>query len=245
MNKVIEFPVKPIIQPESECAPACLAMVLSYFKKSWTMNEIIKAVPKDSPKWRDWLYWLGSLAIKKGLAAEMITMSTQTFDMSWQKLSQKKLLEKLKEELQFNKKVIQTKKEPYANYFQEHHSKIEKLELEGAIQFLKNGGTIKIIPTTSRLIEQALMKKSLAIASLDASILYRSKRGLLKDDDIKGTTWGHVVVINGCKGNTFSIVDPANWYKKNQKFSILKEYLIESILRRDQNLLLLKNIRVE
>lgn len=230
----------PIPQQDEECGPACLAAVLHYFKKPIAMEQIMASIPSDIPKWRDWFYWLGTVAIQQGCAAKVITLSTQTFDVTWQGLSSKKLIKKLQSELRFIAKVLHTKKEPYRFYFTEHHPKVEREEIRAAIRFLQQGGTIRIQPTTQDLLERALERSNPIIVSVDAAILYRTARGIPKSDDVRGTTWGHVVVVNGFDKKNFFIVDPATWYQKTQCFRVPKAYVIESILRRDQNILIIK-----
>ena len=234
---------KPILQKDSECAPACLAMVFDSFKIRVGMDTILNKIPKDIPKWRDWLYVLGTIALENGLTARLVNMSTQTLDPSWQTLPMSTLKKKLSAELRFVKRVIKNKREPYRFYFLEHHPKIEYAELQAAIAFLNAGGRIDIQPITASHIRSALHAGFLVIASLDAAILYRSSRGIPKNDDIRGTTWGHVVVVAGYHGDRFLIVDPADWYRKSQHFWVSSAHLIEGIVRRDQNILMLKQKR--
>ncbi len=232
--------IKPILQIDDECAPACLATILEYFNIERSSDSIIKMIPKDSPKWRDWLYWLGAVALRHQLAATVVTFSTQVIDPSWRNLSESKLLSKLRAELKFVRSVMKSKKDPYQDYGLEHHPMVEYMELMAMINFLKAGGRIKIEPLTVALIESALASGNPVIASLDATILYRSKRGLPKPDDVRGTTWGHVAVVSGFDSKNFYITDPSDWYSKQQKFSVPKDYLIEAVTRRDQNILIIK-----
>lgn len=232
--------ITPIPQQNEECGPACLTAVLAYFKNPLPMEHIIATIPPDIPKWRDWLYWLGSIAIQQGCATRIITLSTQTFDITWQGLSSQKLIKKLQNELRFVEKVLHKKREPYRFYFAEHHPKVEREEIKAAIHFLQCGGTIDIQPTTQDLLERELSRSNPIIVSVDATILYRTSRGIPKSNDVCGTTWGHVVIVNGFDKKNFFIVDPATWYKKNQRFKVPKAYVIESILRRDQSILIIK-----
>jgi len=236
----MKYNIIPIKQQDEECAPTCLVMALNAFGIRARQEEIIEKIPKETPKWREWLYWIGCAALDYVPKVEVFSMNTQIFDPTWSNLNNSNLAKQLKKELQFVQKILSSSKEPYQDYFKEHYIDMEIWELKSAIAFLKKGGNISIKPTTTEIIKQKLKSGHIAIASVDATIMYNVARGIPKSDPIKGSAWGHVVLIGGYNNANFIIFDPADWYKKKQTFSIPHDRLIEAILRRDQNILFVK-----
>jgi hypothetical protein len=230
--------VNPILQPPDECALASVAMVLSYMGYQAKIEQLQRFVPSDSPKWRDWLLWLGAGVQQLGGACDLVSLSTQVFDLSWQGLNKKRLIALLEKELRFISNAARRNMPPQPGYFSEHLPRVEVPEIRAAIKFLKLGGRILLRPTTVSLIESYLKKRKPVIASVDATMLYRIARNPRnKVDNGTGTTWGHVVVVVGFSKSSFVVVDPTDWFAKKQYFSVPKPYLIEAITRRDQNIL--------
>lgn len=241
MKQQVRLHITPIKQYDNECASACLTMVLKAYGVEVQQEEIIHQIPAETPKWREWLYWVGVVARKYKCSAEIISMNTQILDPSWQKLSPQQLVSKLKKELMFIRNIKETKQEPYQYYFKEHWIELEEWEIRAALSFLRVGGIINIISTTQQVISQKLSQGHLGIASVDAAILYQSVRGIPISNDVCGSTWGHVVVIApSASPFKVTVIDPADWYTPKQKFFIPYGLLIESILRRDQNILFIK-----
>ena len=101
----MQYNIIPIKQQDEECASACLVMALNAFGIRAEQEEIIKKIPKDTPKWREWLYWIGCAALDYVQKAEVFSMSTQVFDPTWSNLNSIDLAKQLKKELQFVRKI--------------------------------------------------------------------------------------------------------------------------------------------
>lgn len=228
-----------VAQKASECAPAALAMALQFFGIAADDAKITASVADDSPKWRDWIYAMGSYARAQGLQAIVPSLATQTIDPSWKNLSMDALKEKLAEELAFAL-AAEKGEEPYPFYLAEHTLRLEIPELRAAIAFLDAGGVIRVAPTSAILLETHIRNGGLVITAVDATIFYGVPRGIGFDaHDTHGTTWGHVVLLHGVDDDAFHVTDPATWFEKSQQYTVPKDQLIESVLRRDQNVLLL------
>jgi len=232
--------VHPLVQPPDECAVACVAMVLAYHGYSVPLERLQSFVPNDSPKWRDWLIWLGYGVQRLGGSSKVVTMSTQVFDMSWRQLSMQKLANKLRNEQRQLKAVAKTGNEPQPGYLQEHLVRVELPEVTAALAYLNAGGTLLIEPLTVDLLQGCIDRGLPVIVSVDATILYRSARTARKKvDSGTGTTWGHVVIVCGYDNNHFFVVDPTDWFAASQQFVVPKPYVVEAVTRRDQNVLII------
>lgn len=239
MSSIVHTLPHVIAQKTNECAPAALAMVLEFFGIAADDAKIAASVSSDSPKWRDWIYAMGLYARAQGLQATVPSLATQTIDPSWKDLSMDALKEKLTDELAFAT-AAEKGEEPYPFYFAEHTLRLEIPELRAAIAFLDAGGIIRVTPTSAALLDQHIRSGGFVIAAVDATIFYGVARGIGFDaHDTHGTTWGHVVLLHGVDDNEFHIADPATWFAKSQQYTVPKDQLIESVLRRDQNVLLL------
>ena len=76
------------------------------------------------------------------------------------------------------------------------------------------------------------------IVALDATIAFNSPR-IFNDkvDDIKGSTWGHVIIINGYNNNKLKIANPSRRYTGRYYDWLDSDMVIEAIVRRDRNVL--------
>ncbi len=238
--------IKTKEQRAFECLPACVLAVFEFYKIDSNIDEIIEKVSTDSQKLYDWEFKAGKLALKKGLQAKIYSNVTQIFDPSWVHLNREELIKKLKKELNYSKKREEMiKKEPSQSHYiypnQEIALRITK-EIKAALEFLKVGGEIDFSPISKEKIQAYINNKIPVIASINPTILHKMKR-VYKDkpDDIRGISWGHVIVISGYDNKNFVISDPGgNFYRNSLNYKVDKDLLLESILRYNGQLLILK-----
>lgn len=237
MQKTKILPIKIQSQQPMECGPACLfAIFKQYNINNITEEEIILMASKNSFKQRDWLYRLGIIAQKEGLKTSIISLSTSVIDLSWRKLKMADLLKKLKKRKLWFNKIKRNPKIVSSEYLAEHELQINITELEAMIEYIKQGGFIKLQPLTSGIIKKIISQDKYIIAALDATIAFNSSRILKnKIDDIKGSTWGHTVIINGYNNNKLKIANPSRRYTCRYYDWLDDEMVIEAIVRRDRN----------
>jgi len=232
-------------QKDSECLPACVSAVFEFYKINLGVDGIIKKISIDSEKLYDWEFKAGKLAIQKGLRAKIYSNVSLIFDPSWSALNRRSLIKKLKKELNYSKKREKViGREPNQKHYiypnKEIASRMTK-EIKSAIKFLEIGGKIDFNPISKEKIQKYIDNNIPIIASINPTLLHRMKRVYNdKPDDIRGITWGHVIVISGYDNKNFVISDPGgNFYKGSFEYKIDKDLLLEGILRYNGQLLIL------
>lgn len=241
MKKSKILPIIMQSQCPMECGPACLFAIFKHYNiDNITEEEIILLASKKSFKQRDWLYRLGTVAQKEGLKTSTITLSTSIIDLSWRKLKIADLLEKLKKRKLWFNKISRNLKIVSPEYLAEHELQINIAELEAMIEYIKQGGLIKLQPLTLRIIKRSIDQDKYIIAALDATIAFSLSRIFKnKFDDIKGSAWGHLVVINGYNNNKLKVVNPSRRYTGSYYDWLDSDMVVEAIVRRDRNVLII------
>lgn len=236
MSKILDIPIQP--QPDDECGPSALHDILAFHKTDASIEELVSECSKDGFRFRDWDYRIGLAALRRGHACEVTTLVTSVFDPTWFDLDTETLLHKIDEQLRTYDAIdVGEQKEP-AEFAYEHYVETERAELTAACDFLKEGGVIRFEPITVDLIEGYLQKEAPIIAGVNATLLHkRMRKEGMKDDEFRGSVWSHMLIVSGFNENSFHIHDPGPWYNKEQKYWKPKQWLIESITRRNQNII--------
>jgi len=223
--------IPKIEQRDFECGPACVAQVLAYYKIPYNIDEIIDYT-SNSYKFKDWDYQMAQYLITKGLHPIIITFQSLIFDPSWERLNQRDLLKKMKKELVFF--YSDSTRLKHKGFLAWHNLEPEISELEEAIKYLEMGGQIIIKPISANDLVSFVKDETPVICAYDSILLHAMKRGFMgKPDDISGNPMGHVSVIGGYNKNNFQLVDPSYWYRKEEKYFVNKERLINSIIIRN------------
>lgn len=224
-------------QPEYECEPTCLKMVMEFLDKKikFDLKEIIRDTQSEL-KYKDWDYKIGIAALKRGFNAKIITFSNDLFDPTWAKLSKKKIIEKLKKRLKFvlkyNKRDIN---EGYIWWWYES-------SLKTVIEFLEKSGEVELKPISKELIKGYIKKNIPVIAPLNGSIIYNRKRVYHdKYDDIRGEYFGHCVVISGFRNNKFILTDSEKLSNRTKGImEISSDVLMNAILGHTDQIIIIE-----
>ncbi|HBH25518.1 MAG TPA: peptidase-C39 like family protein [Cytophagales bacterium] len=228
---LLEVPIEA--QPDDvTCGPTCLQAVYGYYGLSLPLSRVIRQV-KQLKSGGTLAVLLGQDALKRGFQVTIITYNLHMFDPTWFNQKQIKLIEKLREQLEFKS----TKKFQFA--------------AESYINFLEKGGSIKFKDLTPTLIRSYLNKNQPILTGLSATYLYNSAREIGDTntyDDIKGTPTGHFVVIDGYnrQNREALISDPLkpNPISDGQHYAVPIQRLINSIMlgivTYDANLLIIE-----
>ncbi len=232
-----KLPISIKEQKNEECLSECLLSVFQYKNIPIDLDEIITKISTDSDKLYDWEYKAGNLFLEKGLKPTIYTNVSYLFDPSWHSLGSAALLEKLEKEAKyFQENLKKINKEPeQKNYIFPNKliAKRYKKEVDAIITYLKKGGKISFEPISVSEIKKHIDADSPVIVSLSPTLLHKMKRAYnFAPDDIRGITWGHVVIIIGYNEDHFIIADPGgNFYKNAFEYEIGADSIVEAVLR--------------
>lgn len=204
---------------EATCGPTCLQALYNYYGEVVPLNDVIKEV--KSLKFGGTLaVMLGHHALKRGYKAHIYTYNLNVFDPTWFKNSSKKMIQHLREQMEFKYKR-------------------RKLQVASAayIKFLESGGELRNSELDETLIKDYLKRSVPILTGLSATYLYGTAREIPQFDiydSIKGEPSGHFVVITGYDEdkNCAYIADPMepNPLGKGHVYSVTYPRLINSIM---------------
>lgn len=210
--------VEILPQPDdTTCGPTCLHAIYRYYGDQIELDDLIKEVPSFDTGGTI-AAWLGCHALKRGYKAIMYTFDLQFFDPTWFQHDNEFIINKLKKQLLSKK-----------------GHKLEKVT-EAYTEFLQLGGVLKLEDLTRDLLRYFLTKNIPIITGLNSNFLYRSERVVqetMKEDDVKGETTGHFVVLRGYRreNKTIYLADPFNQNPyASQKYKMPIDRVINAIL---------------
>lgn len=218
-------------QPDDEtCGATCLQAIYNYYGEDAQLEFLIKEIPT----WEAGgtiAVLLGLHALSKNFKVTIFTYNLHVFDPTWFHKGID-LTEKLQQQLEY-------KSDPKVRWASRAY-----------MDFLKKKGEIKFEELNKELIKAHLEKGIPILTGLNATYLYRCAREFGNDfDDIKGTSMGHFVILNGFDSITseVQISDPlrSNPFS-NHRYQVNVERVINSImlgvLTYDANLLIIQKI---
>jgi hypothetical protein len=222
------------IQPdEVTCGPTCLQALYQYYKDPVPLKEVVRDVKKLKTG-GTLAVMLGNHAVNRGYGAHIYTYNLNIFDPSWFKFSSKKIVQFLKDQMEFKykRRRLQVASKAY-------------------IKFLEAGGELRYAELNPELIKGYLKRSVPILTGLSATYLYGTPREIPQFDiydSIKGEPAGHFVVITGYdeEKDCVSIADPMepNPLGKGQVYNVSFVRLINSImlgiLTYDANLLIIE-----
>ncbi|MEK9196235.1 MAG: hypothetical protein AAB914_02590 [Patescibacteria group bacterium] len=190
------------------CSQTALAILLSFFGKDVSPQQIIDKIPvhkyDNGDDWGTINQDLATWCLSLGFKVEMHTADFQIIDLSWAKLDKNDLLKHM-EAAKSHRNVPSLGKESSAMYMQSY------------IDFVQAGGTLKIHDyMTTDLIDKLLAASPLLLCvstSVFNGVGRRSTSGLrqTKEDDLYGSTGNHSVVVYGKnKHGNYLLADPFN-----------------------------------
>lgn len=229
---VLNFDIEA--QPDDvTCGPTCLQAIYKYYKDDIPLKQVIKEV-KQLKNGGTLAVMLGNHALKRGYKAIIYTYNLNVFDPSWFNHSTKKIVQSLKQQMEFK-----------------HKRRKLQIASKAYIQFLESGGEIRYAELDDELIKGYLKKSYPVLAGLSATFLYGTPREVPQFniyDSIKGEPAGHFVVLSGYDEakNCVYLSDPMtpNPIGKEQVYGVGFNRLINSIMlgivTYDANLLIIE-----
>ncbi|MFH2137848.1 MAG: C39 family peptidase [Candidatus Omnitrophota bacterium] len=194
--------IKIETQPDDfTCGPTSLHAVYNYYRDDISLSEVISKVASLEEEGGTLAVCLGSHALKRGYSATVFSYNPKVFDPTWNSFTSEEIIERLSDQLKYKKG------KKFSNATDEY------------IKFLRSGGKLAFNDLTPALLKYYFDKKIPVLAGLNATYLYQSKRehvginGNVIEDDLKGTSAGHFVVLCGEKDSSQVVV--ADPYKKN------------------------------
>lgn len=221
-------------QPDDvTCGPTCLQALYQFYQDPVPLKDVVREV-KQLKDGGTMAVMLGNHALKRGYKAHIYTYNLNVFDPTWFKHPSKKIMQFLKDQMEFK-------------------SKRRKLQFasQAYIKFLELGGKLHYAELDENLIKGYLKRSIPILTGLSATYLYSTPREIPEYDiydSIKGEPSGHFVVITGYdeEKNCVYLADPVepNPLGKGQVYSVGFGRLINSImlgiLTYDANLLIIE-----
>lgn len=218
---------------ESTCGPTALHALYRYYGDDISLDQVITEVHSFEDGGTLAVY-LGSHALKRGYDAFIYSCNVQLFDPTWFTEKKVDLVKKLRQQLQCKNDDIKLR----------HAS-------EAFINFLENGGTIKLKDLTRDVLRKYLGQGIPILTGLCSTFLYRSAREvppLQEFDDIQGLPAGHFVLLCGYDRKTKQVLiaDPLtqNPFSPSRKYEVHIDRVICAILlgvlTYDANFLIIK-----
>lgn len=193
------LPVRRLVQPDDvTCGPTCLRAVYAYYGRPAEHNELLESLERNEDG-GTLAVFLGIAALQRGMGARIYTYDLRIFDPTWRHLDPAEISDRI------------FRRFPYL-------SDAKRLRAAGAyIKFLQLGGELSFDELTHGLLRSIIDRGHPVLAGLSATYLYRFARERwdeathrLVEDDIRGESIGHFVVISGYEnwGRRVTIVDP-------------------------------------
>jgi hypothetical protein len=203
----IEHKVKHQYQPtNSSCSPTALSILLGYYGKEFTVEQITTDVPQvkndQGESFGTINQQLATWCLELGFKVSIYTFDCQVIDLSWAGLPKDKLIERL--ELRKSGWQVPSLGELWSEAY-----------VQAYIDFLKVGGELHIKPAVTTDLLRKLLQKGPVLPSVSLSTLHGKGRtrhvGSEGEtaDDINGRAWNHSIVIYGIDSDgNFLIADP-------------------------------------
>ncbi|MEX2233919.1 MAG: C39 family peptidase [Cyclobacteriaceae bacterium] len=221
-------------QPDDvTCGPTCLQALYQFYNDPVPLKNVIREV-KQLKNGGTMAVMLANHALGRGYRAHIYSYNLNVFDPTWFKHPSKKIVQFLKEQMEFK-------------------SKRRKLQAatQAYIKFLESGGKLHYSELDENLIKGYLKRSIPILTGLSATYLYGTPREIPQYDiydPIKGEPAGHFVVITGYdeEKNFVYVADPVepNPLGEGQLYSVGFGRLINSImlgiLTYDANLLIIE-----
>jgi hypothetical protein len=172
-------------QPDqTTCGPTCLDAVYRYFDDDVPLVRIIREVTALEGGGTLAVY-LACHALRRGYRAEIYTYNLKVFDPTWFSKGGGDIPERLRLQLRYKKD------EP-----------ILRVATHAYLEFLELGGRLRFEVLTAALIRRYLNRGIPIMTGLSATYLYASAReygegDTLHEDDLRGESTGHFVVLSG------------------------------------------------
>lgn len=186
MHLPLDMPRQPT---DTSCGPTCLHAVYRYFDLESDLDRLVVEVPQFEEGGTLAVH-LGLHAVRRGLAARVISYNLRVFDPTWWNLAPAELIARLQARIPTLK-----------------NDKL-RAQHEAYVDFLQLGGEVRFFDLTPEVLARLLEKRVPIITGLSSTWLYQSPREQPdgREDDIGGQPVGHFVVVTGWRAETREVV---------------------------------------
>ncbi len=203
------------------CGQAALAILLSHYGKELTPQQIVEAVPtiknEAGEEWGTLNQQLATWCIDQGFSVNFYTADFEVIDLSWAKLPQEALLERMK--------VVKPERNvPSLG------AEFSQKTLQAYIDFVEAGGELHVCQYMQTKLIDELLAKGPILACVNYPVLHGEGRYLnagpreAMPDDVNGITSNHFVVVYGRdERGQYLIADPL---KEPGDFVLKPEHLL-------------------
>lgn len=231
METRLHFDILP--QPDDRsCGPTCLHALYRYYGVDLALKDVIEETSKLEHG-GTLAVMLACRALARGFHATIYTYNLQVFDPTWFPADSGALATKL------------------AAQRDSKESKRIATSTQAYLEFLQQGGLLKMVDLTPSLIRKHLKRGTPILTGLSSTYLYQEAREYgehCDTDDIRGTPAGHFVVLCGYDPTSRGVLvaDPLmpNPMAPSQQYVINVDRVICAILlgilTYDANLLIIK-----
>ncbi|MGB2787407.1 MAG: hypothetical protein WBB94_03425 [Candidatus Saccharimonadaceae bacterium] len=204
---MIEHRITHHYQPtNTTCSQSAMAMLLSFFGRDVSPEEIVAAVPviknDEGEDWGTINQNLASWSITQGFEVDMYTADFQVIDLSWVDLPKAQLLERM--ELAKLRRDIPALGKDWS-----------KIYMQSYIDFVNAGGRLFIRPYMTTGLIDSLLPDSPLLTCVCYNVLYgvgRSQSVELRkseSDDLSGKLANHSILIYGKDdSDNYLVADP-------------------------------------
>lgn len=211
-------------KPSSKaCGPVCLHNIYSHLNINIDLETILNDLKVDS-KTTTHLPQLAKHINQKGVKTVLLSSCSFNIAPEWKNKSKKKIISNLKKWIKYNS----VKKKPQQN------KSIWIKDARFLVDYLKEGGSIKILNLTTAVIDKYLNEGYIILSCLEESWLWgkRKVREKQQYDSIKGGPRGHFVIIFDKTRKQYIISDPYPTLLKSKEriYKVSKERLLISTL---------------
>ncbi len=211
------------------CGPCCVAMVYSMKGKDIKLGDVLKDFGHPKRGKPTYAAQLVSHVHKNGIKTKLVTSTSKVLSYAWRDLPKDKLIENIKEWLNFHPKNLWRKEVTYI------------------LDYLEDGGDLEQKSYSSQTIKDMLDKKSLVILCIDEDWAWGHRLKMVGKerivDDIKGGLEGHFVLVTGYKDNMFHVLDPfpTNIENRHGEYDIECDQLTNASLTWDPEIIEILN----
>ena len=200
--------IKRYKQRNNECSVCAASSIANYYDKAMTYKNVRRLVPLRMRK--SGLYTSQQARLLNELGFEWITMVTSDVDMvdySWSDLTKKQIVAKLKKLRTYIRRSI-GHMAPHASYCMVQKSRKECVsDLIGWLESSEYDNNLIIDNDFSKYIKRSLGKGFPVVVSINATSMFKLKKGGKANSDITGEHEEHSVVIRGYDDKGVFIVD--------------------------------------
>jgi hypothetical protein len=220
-----EYEIQHYYQPtNNSCSQSSLAMLLSYYGKQFTPEDIMEIIPvrlrDDGTPWGTINQNLATWCLGEGFDVDLYSADIEIIDLSWMGLEKDEVIKRLEE-------TKKTRDVPI------YGPEISRFYIDSYIDFLNSGGRLHIEPyMTTKLLDECLAKGPI-LACTESNILHSSGRSVHPElrtgveDAVNGILANHSIVIVGKDDEgRYKYMDP--WVSPGSK-TIEPEHLLAAM----------------